>query len=337
MKLKYKLISEGMHEGQFIPLNLVFVDIKDIKECGLEPLEALKIIGKEFDGPTGINVFDLDAVTTTSDGLVVEGAIVYTAASDRGKINTEFGTLEMKEIPYSEELIKEEPHLKQWERLYPDKRMVMGPKKKNVPIHCCAMTGRACNNNSGTEVWNIINMEELLLLILGQIEIMKDGKIIIGRTGGIISVGIGMVVGEEDARILSHRAFRCGQTAHKSGEKAQTLKAHIPVIAADKRVLAKYIVQAINAGMIPGRDIGPSPAVLSVARLMNAEIDFENIEEAAFDELKTVGFPKEWAMEKVERVADEEIIKNAETVIPGGEDYKTVNAADVVEIGYIEI
>ena len=77
--------------------------------------------------------------------------------------------------------------------------------------------------------------------------------------------------------------------------------------------------------------------MLSVARLMNAEIDFENIEEAAFDELKTVGFPKEWAMEKVERVADEEIIKNAETVIPGGEDYKTVNAADVVEIGYIEI
>lgn len=337
MKLKYKLISEGTHYGQFIPLNLVFVDIKDIKECGLEPTEAIKLLGNAFEGPTGINVFDMDAVTTTSDGLVIEGAIAYTAASDRGKINKEFGMLEMKEIPYSKELIKEEPHLKQWELIYPDKRMIMGPKKKNVPIHCCAMTGRACNNNSGTEVWNIINMEELLLLILGQIEVMKGGKVIVGKTGGIISVGIGMVVGEEDARILSHRAFRCGQTAHKSGVKAQTLKAHIPVIAADKKVLAKYIVQAIDAGMVPGRDIGPSPAVLSVARLMNAEIDFDNIEDAAFEELETVGFPKSWAMEKVDKMSNEDIINNAETIIPGCEDYKLIDADDLVEVGYIEV
>ena len=144
----------------------------------------------------------------------------------------------------------------------------MGPKAKLLPIHNAAMTGRACNNNGGTEVWSIATMEELLLPILGQIEIVRGGKVIVGKTGEVISVSIGMVVGEEYGRIMPHRAFHVGQTAHRSGEKAKGLKAHIPVITCDKKVLARYIIQALDAGMVPGRDIGPCLLYTSASGLI---------------------------------------------------------------------
>ncbi len=330
-KLRYKLIREGITEGQIMPLNLVFVDFNDVIEAGLNCRNAAEIIGAQFSDPTAINIIDLDAVTTTSDGLMTEGAIVAMAASDHEKINPEFGYLEMMEVPYSKKRIEEEPHLKQWDIVYPGKRLIMGPKKKNLPIHCAAMTGRACNNNSGTEVWSIATMEELLMPILGQIEIVKGGDVMIGKTGEVISVGIGMVVGEEFARIIPGRAFHCGQTAHKSGDKAKNLKSHIPIIAAGKKTLAKYVIQALKAGMVPGRHIGPSPAVLSVAKLMNSPIDMDNIEQSAFDELASVGFTKEWIMEKVEKVSEEFILENADNIIPGGDGCKTLSSDDISE------
>lgn len=336
-KLKYKLVTEGEHFGQYIPLNIILVDGEDVKSCGLTPEEAMTRIAAEFEEPCCINVFDMNAVTTTSDGLMIEGTITDMAASDRHKINPEFGMLKMIEIPYTEQRMVEEPHLRQWKKLYPDRRLVMGPVKKNVPIHCCAMTGRACNNNSATEVWNVVTMEELLLPILGQVGMMRDEQVMIGKTGGTISVGIGMVVGEEYARILSNRAFMCGQTAHKSGEKAQTLKAHIPLIACDKKVLAKYIIQALQCGMIPGRDIGSSPAVLSVARLLDSEIAYDNIEQAAFDELATVGLSMEWIKDRSVKMMPEEIIENARDIIPGGEDIVFCDAKDLVSVHYLEV
>lgn len=336
-KLKYKLIKEGILAGQIIPLNLVFVDLLDVNECGIDTIAAMHKIAEKFDDPTTISVFDMDAVTTTSDGLMIEGAIVAMAASDRKTINPDFGYLEMMEIPYSKQRIIEEPHLKQWDTLYKNKKLYMGPKNKKLPIHCAAMTGRACNNNSGTEVWNVVTMEELLLPIIGQTEIIRNGKVMIGKTGGIISVGIGMVVGEEFARIIPGRAFKCGQTAHKSGVKAQGLKSHIPLIASDKATLAKYIVQAIQTGMVPGRHIGPSPAILSVNRLLNGEIDMKNIEEKAFFELETVGFTKEWMLDKSVRMNPEEIIANADKIIPGGEDSKVFDILDVVEVKSVKI
>ena len=199
------------------------------------------------------------------------------------------------------------------------------------------MTGRACNNNGGTEVWSIATMEELLLPILGQIEIVRGGKVIVGKTGEVISVSIGMVVGEEYGRIMPHRAFHVGQTAHRSGEKAKGLKAHIPVITCDKKVLARYIIQALDAGMVPGRDIGPAPSILVIARLLGKEIDMEHIEEAAFEELASVGFTKEWITAPAERMQPEEIISQADTLLPGGKDYRIFDAEDIVEVRYADI
>lgn len=139
-KLKYKMIPEGTLNDQIIPLNLIFVDARDVKAAGLSFREAFERIAKTIKEPSMMNIIDLDCVTTTSDGLMVEGAIVAMAASDRNRIHPEFGFLEMLDVPYSKELIAEEPHLRQWDILYPGRHLVMGPKAKLLPIHNAAMT-----------------------------------------------------------------------------------------------------------------------------------------------------------------------------------------------------
>ena len=86
---------------------------------------------------------------------------------------------------------------------------------------------------------NLITMDEVLFPILGQLEIMRDGKVLVGMTGEIISVGIGMVVPEEYGRIIPGCQFQYGDTAHSSGEYAKTLKRDIPIICASKRTCTR--------------------------------------------------------------------------------------------------
>jgi len=87
-QLKYRMIPEGTLNGKLIPLNIVLIDLKDVKECGLECKQAFELVASTIDGPAGLNIIDLDACTTTSDGVVVEGSIMRMAASDRGRIRT---------------------------------------------------------------------------------------------------------------------------------------------------------------------------------------------------------------------------------------------------------
>lgn len=338
-KLKYKIIPEGMLNDTYIPVTAVFIDYADVKACNLTMYEACEKIAATIPGPAGLNMFDMTATTTNSNGIMLDGAMVCMAASDYGKINKDFGYLEMVEIPYSEELIKEEPHLKQWKKLFPDRKLFMGPNPntKTIPIHNAVLTGRAGNNNSGTEMMHYINMEELLLPISGQVEIMKDGKVEIGGTGWTISVGIGMVVGEEYGRIVPRRQWKCGKTAHNSGEYAKFLKSHIPVIAADKSELAKSIINALQAGAVPGKDIGAAPSVLSISRHMKIKPDYENIEENAYAELASVGCTKEWIKADVEELTPEEIIERAHEIIPGIDNPQRFNVTDVVQVKYVEV
>ena len=337
-KLKYRMIPEGMLNGKLIPLNIVLIDYKDVKECGLEPKEAFEAVAKTIDGPAGLNIIDLDAVTTTSDGIVVEGTIIRMAASDRGRINKDFGYLEMIPLNYTDEDVKREPHLKVWKEKYPDRTLYMGPdyKKKIIPVHNVVITGRASNNNSATEMMNIVTMEEILLPILGQLEILRGGKVLLGYTGEVISVGIGMVVAEEYGRIVPKRQYRCGDTAHGSGEYAKTLKKHIPIICAEKPVLAKYIIQALECGLVPGREIGGSPAVLTVAKYLHKDIDFDNITDRAYEELASIGFTKEWMHSEFPLLTPEEIIARADELIPGCEDYEIYDSKDLVQVKYAE-
>ena len=70
-----------MLNGKLVPLNIVLIDLKDVKECGLEPKQAFELVASTIDEPTGLNIIDMDACTTTSDGIVVDGAIMRMAAS----------------------------------------------------------------------------------------------------------------------------------------------------------------------------------------------------------------------------------------------------------------
>lgn len=337
--LRYKLISEGKVGKYTVPLNIIFVDSKDIVASGLSQDDAVTKIASQIQGPAGISVFDMEAVTTTSDGIMVQGAIIKMAASDHGRINSDFGRLDMAEMEYSPEIVSEEPHLKQWQTLFSGRRLFRGPdpQKKVIPVHNVVISGRASNNNSATEMMNIVTMEEILLPILGQLEIMNDGEVLIGNTGGVISVGIGMTVAEKFGRVFPTRQFRAGETAHNCGEYAQTLKKEIPCIVATKRTLAKAIINALNAGMVPGRHIGCSPAVLSVAKYLGREIDIDNIKGSAWEELSSIGFSKEWLQVEQKVLTEAQFLERADELIPGVDEPINKKVSELVKVMEINI
>jgi len=330
-KISVRLIPEGAAEGR-VPLNIAFLDVRDIAAAGASTEQAVAAVAAAVGGPVAINVFDLDAVTTTSDGIVAAGAVVAMAAGDVGKVHPEFGRLDMKEAQFSEELLAAEPHLEQWRALHPGKRLFRGPDPagKLIPVHNAVLTGRAVNNNSASEMLNVVTMEEILFPILGQLQIMKDAPVLVGRTGEHISVGIGMTVAEDCGRVFPTRQFRAGDTAHGSGEYAKTLKSHIPCIAAPKRVLAEHIVRALDIGMSPGLQLGCSPAVLCVARALGAPIALERMTDKALAELASVGVTREFLLAAPAPMTAPELLERADEVIPGLEDATPMPAADMV-------
>lgn len=329
MRIKY--ISEGTIDGKIIPVTVVFIDLKNIKAEGISIREAAKAAAAAFEGPAAINIFDMDAVTTTSDGIMAEGAIICMAASDRGIINDEFGMLNMAEIEYSEERIALEPHLKQWDKLFKGRKLYRGPNPadKIIPVHNVVISGRASNNNSATEMMNLITMDEMLFPILGQLECIRGGELLVGYSGENISVGIGMTVAEKYGRVFPHPQFHAGDTAHGSGKYAKTLKQTIPCIVCDKKTIAEYTIRAIDCGCVPARDIGCSPVVLSVARALGAEVDYDNITPAAQEELDSVGCTREW-MKDIQHMSREEVIEKADELIPGVAEAAKHNAAEIV-------
>ncbi|MCL1992740.1 MAG: hypothetical protein FWG66_07320 [Spirochaetes bacterium] len=329
--LRYKIIPQGNIDGKTIPLNIVFVEKKDIEAAGLDSGQAIKEIARNTPGAAGINVFDTSAVTTTSDGIMVDGAIICMGASDKGKVNPDFGMLSMAEIPYSEEIVREEPHLLQWKKSYSGRKLFRGPDpaKKIIPVHNVAISGRASNNNSATEMMDIITMEEILLPFLGQMQCVTGGNVLVGMTGETVSVGIGMTVAEKYGRVFPTRQFKAGQSAHNCGHYATTLKRDIPCIVAEKSVLAFYIVKAIESGCVPARELGCSPAVLCVAKHMGAEIDFSRIEDSAQAELDAVGITQAFLKEKVPPLNGKEIQERADEIIPGVDGAKKINAKEI--------
>lgn len=341
MELKYRFIPEGEHLGIYMPVSVALVDLEDVKACGLSCREACARIAVKHDGPVAINIWDItNAVTTTSDGVMVDGSVVAMASSDYGTINKEFGYVEMLELPWdsaeAKALIASEPHMQQWVKNYPGKRFLThpNPAMMNLPVHQATITGRCGNNNSATEMMHYITMNELLMPLGGQIQLLRDGTVDIGLSGGVISVGIGMTVGEKYGRIIPHGTSIVGDTVHGSGKYAQTLKAHIPCIAASKPVHAANIIRALDVGMVPARDIGASPAVIAVARAYGHPVAVERITDRAMAELESIGLSREGIASMPEPRSAEEIIAHADEIIPGIDNVKEYRAKDVYEILY---
>jgi hypothetical protein len=324
--IKYKVINRS----DFCPVDIVLVDRKDIEKEGISIEEGIKLISLSSKEPMAINVFDMDAITTTSDGIMIEGAIVTMASSDNSIIHPEFGMLSMKKIVIDDRLIELEPHLIQYKN-YEGRDLYRGPdpKEKIIPVHNVTITGRVANNNSATEMMNIVTMEEMLFPIMGQLSIMKGEDVLVGKTGGVISVGIGMTVAEEYGRVFPTRQFKAGQTAHNSGIYAKTLKKDIPCIVATKETLAKNIIMALDSKVIPGKTIGCSPAVLRIAKYYGSYIDVDNIEDGAWIELESVGILKKWIESDMESYTKDEIIKRADKIIPGVVNPVRYNASEI--------
>jgi hypothetical protein len=331
-KMKVKMIAEGVISKKIIPLTIVYVDNNDICAAKSSIDQVFSSIAKAIDGPCGINIFDTEAVTTTSDGIMIDGAIIHMAAADRGKINRDFGRLPMEEMPFSEDILQEEPHLIQWKKRYAGKKLFRGPDphKKIIPVHNVVISGRASNNNSATEMMNIVTMEEILLPILGQMQCLKgEGRVLVGNTGEVISVGIGMTVAEKFGRVFPTRQFKAGETAHGSGEYAKTLKKNIPCIVAEKAVLAGYIMNALDDGCVPGRDVGCSPAVLCVAKHYGAPVDLANITARAWEELESVGISRAFMEEPAAPLSRAALLGRADALLPGVEDARALPVTEV--------
>ena len=76
--------------------------------------------------------------------------------------------------------------------------------------------------------------------------------------------------------------------------------------------------------------------MVKVAKYLHKEIDFDNITEKAYEELASVGFTKEWLHTELPQLTPEEIIARADELIPGCEDYTEYNAADLVQVKYVD-
>lgn len=332
MELCYKLLPEGEVKGIKVPVSIAFVDYRDVLACGVSMKQACDAIAAQIPGPGAIHMFDMDGVTTNSDGIMIPGTMTCMAACDYGRIDPEFGFTELLEVPHDPQLIREEPHLRQWDANFPGRRLILGPDpdRKPLPVHNAVISGRSCTNNTATEVMNCVTMDEMLLFITGQTELMRGGDILWGRTGEVISVGIGMLVGEEYGRIVPHRQYTCGDTGHKSGVYAKFLKNKLPCLAAPKEVLARHIILALKAGMVPGRHVGPSPAVLTVAKYLGYPIDCDNITPGAYVELEDVGIREDWVRGVLEPMEEEDFLAQADILLPGTQDAKRYPAHELV-------
>lgn len=331
--LKYRLVPEGDLAGYYNPLSLVLLDKKDIDDCGLSVKDAVYAVAKQIPGAAGIDVYDRDTITTTSDGLLVECAMIAIAASDKGRINEQYGYLPMLESEYSEELVKEEPCLEAWDKLYKGKRLFRGPdpKYKKIPLHNAAITGSACNNNSASEIINLVSMREMLFPFLGLRSLFFGEDVKVGYAGGAMSVSIGMMVPETNGRISPIPVCTAGDTLHNSGEYAQTLKATLPSVTCTKAMLVEYIARHLEVGMVPGVQISVAPSILIVAKLLGKEIAWDNITKRAWVELESIGYPKSRFDAMTERMTVEEIKARADELIPGMENAVLVHAPDVVK------
>ncbi|MDL2258407.1 hypothetical protein LJC42_04560 [Eubacteriales bacterium OttesenSCG-928-K08] len=339
-KLKYRVVRAGA-AGGVVPMHLAFIDRSDVIKAGISNEKACQLVGAQFTDGVAINVIDLDAITVTSDGIIADGAVVAFASADRGKINPNFGFLNVSEIPYTQQLMDEEPHMKQWDTdYYRGKRLYRGPSAEDR-VHRSShnenmtITGRIASNNTGSEVMNLIEMTEILTPIFGQLQLVRDGAVLIGKTGPEMSVGIGMVVRERRGRIFGWN-YGAGMTAHRSGKYAKTVKCEDYSIVAEKSLLAEYTIRALEAGLVPGLHLGCSPVTLSIAKAMGLPIGLDNITDDAWIELESVGITKESLQKPSTPLSREEVIARADEILPGIEDGKRYLASDICDICYVD-
>lgn len=348
MKLKYRVIPKGAADGA-MPLDWVFIDEKDIKKAALTNFEAVKVIANEYkDSYAAVDIVDLDAVSVTSDGIMNPIAVTAIASVDHGMVNKTYGYMPISETPEYEGIFEDEPHMRQWHLdQFKGKPLHRGPNAKDRGTERAGhnenmtLTGRIANNNCGSEAFNMVEMTEALVFMSAANELMRDGEVTVCVAGPEVSVGIGMVVSERWGRIFGGSnlgGYKAGMSAHNSGEYAKTVKSDYPAFAAPKEKFMKLMLDALDTGLIVGRHLGPSPALISTAHAYGTPIDIDHISDRAWIELESVGISKEEMSKPVAKpYTREEMIAHAEEIIPGMKNAKRYKASEVVDIKEVEV
>ena len=347
MKLKYRLLPIGGIDGA-MPLNWVFIDRKDIANAALTEYEAVKVIAEEFkDSAAAVDILDTDCVSVSSDGIMNPIAVTAIASVDHGMINNTYGYMPLSPIPEYEGIYEDEPHMRQWHLpQFKGKELHKGPNEKDrgderlSHNETMTLTGRIANNNCGSEAFDLVNMTEILIFMSAANEIMRDGEVIVKVAGPEVSVGIGMVVSERWGRIFGGTnlgGYKAGMSAHNSGVYAKTVKSDYPAVAAPKEKFMALMLDALDTGLIVGRHLGSSPALLMTAYYYGAPIDLEHISDRAWIELESIGITKELLSKPVKPYTREEMIAHAEEIIPGMKDAKRYKVSEIVEIREAEV
>jgi hypothetical protein len=100
---------------------------------------------------------------------------------------------------------------------------------------------------------------------------------------------------------------------------------------APKNILADKIITVLEFGLIPGRHLGCSPAVLCVAHAMGSPIDFENITPRSWLELESIGIYRNRLEQPSPRLSKQHIIDRADDIIPGLDNPKRVKSTECFE------
>ena len=326
MKLKYRVLSKGTADGA-VPLNWVFIEKKDIAAAALTDFEAVKVIADIYkDSCAAVDIVDTDAVSISSDGIMNPIAVTGIASVDHGMINKTYGYLNISEIPEYEGIYEDEPHMRQWHTdKFRGKPLYKGPNAKDRGAERAGhnenmtLTGRIANNNCGSEAFNMVEMTEVLVFMSAANEIMRDGEVTVCIAGPEVSVGIGMVVSERWGRIFGGSnlgGYKAGMSAHNSGEYAKTVKSDYPAIAAPKEKFMETMLDALDTGLVVGRHLGSSPALLMTAHYYGAPIDIDHISDRSWIELNSIGITREEIAKPVAKpYTREEMIAHAEEII----------------------
>lgn len=338
-QLQYRLIPQGYIGDFYVPLNVAIVSVKGVEAAGLDLKAAAKAIGESVPGGCCIDIIDKDSITVTTDGIICEGAVVAIAATYNGLMNANYGFSLMVEIPHDEETIKNETPLAAWDVLWKGRKLYRGPlRPANSPVtkYNFTATGRCCNCNSGSELFDLVTMREIIIPHTALLACYDGKKAMIGRSGDVMSVGIGMLVPESKGRITRVIMCQCGDTLHRCGEDAKKLKRHIPAILCDKRDFAERVLQAMDAGMEVCVNLSCSPTNLMIARLSGHPANLDRITDRAWLELNSVGFTREY-LESIQPIPREELLSRANELLPCLEDSIPFDTSEVVKTCTIEV
>ena len=89
--------------------------------------------------------------------------------------------------------------------------------------------------------------------------------------------------------------------------------------------------------MVPGRHIGPSPAVLTVAKYLGYPIDCGNITPGAYLELGDVGIPEDWIRAPMDPMPEAAFLAQADRLLPGTEHSALYPARELVRACVVEV